>query len=138
MADAWACARVGTSADSVRRTLPHLVGADGARLVLRETGSPIGPPAGAVHFDARWHAGRASGDADVLLFPVSPSLCEVHVALRSSRASGLRARRLARIASELAGAVAKAAQSRTPDRRLRSERDRPAWGFRPATSSTSR
>src|SRR6266498_1091376 len=116
VADVWAYARVGSPAETVRAALPELAGANGARLIVWRDGEPAGPPAGAVRFEARWHTGRSSGEADVLVFPVSSGLCEVHVGLRSPKGLGWPTRKLASLASDLARALADAAE-RTGDTR---------------------
>ena len=139
MADAWAYARVEAHVDAVRRALPDLVGSNGARLTLREGGEPMGPPVGAVQFAARWHDGRSSGEADVLIFPVSSSLSEVHVSLRSAWGLGWPPGRLARLACELAGAVAAAASAPAGSRRVPAEGRTAAarWMFVSATGGSS-
>src|SRR5437867_9522944 len=101
MPGAWAYARVGSGADAVRAALPDFIGSDGARLVLRGSPQPVGPPDGAARIEARWQVGRSSGDADVLLFPVSADLCEVHLTLRAAGSLTWRGPRLTRLAQEL-------------------------------------
>jgi hypothetical protein len=111
MPGAWAYERVEASADAVRRALPDIVGGNGMRLVLRGNGEPIGPPTGSVRYQARWHSGRATGEADVLVFPVSSALCELHVTLHPVPGLMWRGARLVRLAKDLAGLVADAAGS---------------------------
>lgn len=139
MPGAWAYARSSASAAEVRDALPDIVGTDGARLVLRGSGEPVGPPNGSVRYRGRWAAGRSSGEAEVLLFPVSDALCEIHVTLRPSGSLPRLRSRLNRLASELARAVADAAA--TPSTRQRREERKTAsgsWVFVPATGTRAR
>jgi hypothetical protein len=138
MPGAWAYARVESDADSVRAALPDFIGSDGARLIFRGSPDPIGPPAGAARIEARWQVGRSSGDADVLLFPVSPDLCEIHLTLRSAGSLTWRGSRLARLAQELATATAAATQRPASPRRAAFERRSAAggWSLRPASDGS--
>jgi hypothetical protein len=140
MPGAWAYARVESAADAVRSGLPDIVGSNGARLVLRGSPDPIGPPSGAARIAARWHVGRSSGEADLLIFPLSDNLCEVHLTLEPSGSFNWRGTRLTRLAQELARALAAAV---APPETLRR---RPAfeeggvggrWTFRPASRSSA-
>jgi len=139
MPGAWAYARVGSAADAVRAGLPDIIGSDGARLVFHGASEPIGPPHGAARIEARWQVGRSSGEADLLIFPVSTDLCEVHLTLRPSGSFNWRGTRLTRLAQELAGAVA--AATARPEALRRSpafEREAASrWLFRPASGGSA-
>jgi hypothetical protein len=122
----------------VRDALPDIVGTEGARLVLRGSGDPIGPPSGSVHVRGRWAAGRSSGEAEVLLFPVSEALCEIHVTLHPGGSLPRLSSKLTRLAGVLARAVAEAAAM--PATRQEREERRTAggtWVFVPATGTRS-
>jgi hypothetical protein len=141
MPGAWAYARVESAADAVRSALPDLVGCDGARLVFRGSSDPIGPPAGAARIAARWQVGRSTGPADLLIFPISDNLCEVHLTLEPSGSFNWRGTRLTRLAQELARTVAAAVAAAEPA----TLRSHPAdergtagrWMFRPASGGSS-
>jgi hypothetical protein len=116
------------------------VGSEGTRLVLRGCGQEIGPPNGAASYRGRWAFGRSSGEAEVLLFPVSPTLCEIHVTLHPSGAFLRSGTKLNRLATQLAGAVSEAVSRSSGEERDRAERETAAgrWVFVPATGTRSR
>jgi hypothetical protein len=138
MPGAWAYARVESAADAVRSALPDLIGSDGARLVFRGSSDPIGPPAGAARVAARWQVGRSSGPAGLLIFPLSDSLCEVHLTLEPSGSFNWRGTRLTRLAQELARALATTvAQPATLRPRTAFEPEATGrWMFRPASGGS--
>lgn len=138
MPGAWAYSRVSSSVAAVRGALPDIVGSDGARLVLRGGGDEIGPPNGAAAYRGRWALGRSSGEAEVLLFPVSPTLCEIHVTLHPSGSFMRSGAKLNRLASQLAGAVCDAVAQSSREERDRSEREAATgrWVFVPATGTS--
>jgi hypothetical protein len=140
MPGAWAYARVESAAETVRAALPDFIGSDGARLVFRGPPQPVGPPAGSARIAARWQVGRSSGDADVLLFPVSADLCEVHLTLRSPPSLTWRGTRLTTLAQDLVRAIAAATVRRPSYPRPTSiERESLAsrWAFRPASDGSA-
>lgn len=139
MPGAWAYSRVASSVAAVRGALPDIVGSDGARLVLRGAGKEIGPPNGAASYRGRWALGRSSGEAEVLLFPVSSTLCEIHITLHPSGAFSRAGAKLSRLAAELARAVADAATpSREDQERVERRAATGSWVFVPATGTRSR
>jgi len=110
--DGSAYVRLDGSSEAIRAILPDLTGSAGARLLLNSAGSPIGPPAGSLRYEARWQLGRARGDATVLVMPVNSWGSEVHLTLRAPRSPVAilwTRRRLSRIAAELAIAIREAA-----------------------------
>jgi hypothetical protein len=129
---------VPSSAAAVRGALPDIVGTDGARLVLRGSGEEIGPPNGSVRLKGRWAQGRSSGEADVLVFPVSDALCEVHVTLHPSGGFTRVGPRLSRLATELAKAVAQAATPSETERHRAREMSTGRWVSVPATGTRTR
>jgi hypothetical protein len=141
MAGAFAYTRVLEPSRAVCKGLPQLAGADGARLVLKSDGVPIGPPAGAWRFAARWYRGRISGEADILVMPLAAWGSEVHVSVRSPRALPgaliWRGRRLSRLAAHLAMAVRESAARTNSDRRSapREAAVRSGWLFAPPSEA---
>lgn len=138
MPGAWAYARVESSAAAARRALPDIIGKDGARLVLKGSGEPVGPPDGAVRIHGRWAVGRSSGEAEVLLFPLSGALCEVHVTLHPDGYLPRRAAKLTRLATDLAHAIADAVKPSGLDQeRVERRTATGSWVFMPATGTRS-
>jgi hypothetical protein len=138
MPGAWAYARVESAAEAVRAALPDIIGSDGVRLVFRGSSEPIGPPSGAARISARWQVGRSSGEAGLLIFPLSDNLCEVHLTLQPSGSFNWRGTRFARLAQDLARAIA--AATARPESARRSptfERETASrWMFRPASGGS--
>ena len=141
MAGASAYTRVLEPSAAVCNGLPDLAGTNGARLVLKSDGEPVGPPAGARRYTAHWHSGRASGRADILVMPLATWGSEVHVSVRSPGSLGgvlvWRGKRLSKVAAHLATAIRESAE-RPNAKRLDvagRERTRAPWLFSPPSEA---